>query len=68
MWIIGTLALFTANLGRLYVVLYAGVFFGPGAAEIVHTISWFIVSVLILWIWFVMTKRIAGIKKFNELL
>jgi len=68
LWAIGTAILFTVNLGRVYTVLWSGVRFGAQTAEAVHIISWFVVSGIIIGLWYYLTKRIAKIEKFNELL
>ena len=68
LWVAGSIVLFLANLVRVYLVLLAGVMWGGEIAELLHTISWFGVSVLILIVWYYATKKIAGIKQFDELL
>lgn len=65
---IGTVALFTANLVRVYVVLWSAVAFSPEAAEIIHVVSWFGVSAMIIAVWYYLTKRSANVQSFKELL
>lgn len=64
----GAAALFFINLGRVYFVLMAGIAFGGSTAETLHTISWFIMSGFIIALWYYLTKKIAKIRDFSELL
>ena len=64
----GALLLFAVNFARLLLVVSAGVYWGIAAAEILHAISWLAMSVAIILVWFLLTKRFAGIGRFNELL
>ena len=64
----GAAALFFINLGRVYFVLMAGIALGGNAAETLHTISWFVMSAFIIALWYYLTKRIAKIRDFSELL
>jgi exosortase/archaeosortase family protein len=65
---IGAVALFFLNLARVFLVLLLGVSAGAAAADLAHTISWFATAGLILLLWFIGTKKIAGIKSFGELM
>lgn len=65
---LGSLSLFIINIARLYIVIYSGIFFGTGIAELFHTLSWFLMSFFIIALWYLLTKKIAGIKNFKQLL
>ncbi|MCX6801604.1 MAG: exosortase/archaeosortase family protein [Candidatus Diapherotrites archaeon] len=67
-FMLGAAALFFINLGRVYFVLLAGIAFGGNTAETLHTISWFVMSGFIILLWYYLTKRLAKIKEFSELL
>ena len=64
----GSVMLFVINLIRLYFVLWAGVQFGISTAELLHVVSWFVMTFAILGIWFFSVKKTAKIKHFNQLL
>ncbi|MFH0714305.1 MAG: exosortase/archaeosortase family protein, partial [Candidatus Diapherotrites archaeon] len=55
--IVGGVALMLANVLRLLLVVQSGVAFGVPVAEIVHIISWFGMSILIIAAWFYGLKR-----------
>ncbi len=63
----GFAVLFLSNFLRIYLVLLAGINYGIGAADLVHTISWFTTSALIILLWYYLTKKIAKVEKFSEL-
>ena len=65
---IGAALLLVINLGRVYLVILSGIKYGFDAADILHTISWFVMSGLIIGVWFLLTKKWAKIKDFSELL
>ncbi len=67
MWGAGTIVLFIANIARIYAVLWSGLAIGPEIAETVHIASWFGVSAIVIWVWYVLTKKIAKISNFREL-
>jgi len=67
-FLIGLALLFAINLIRVYFVVLAGVKYGFDAAELLHTISWFVMSGLIIGVWFLLTKKWAKINDFSELL
>ena len=64
----GAAALFAVNLVRVYFVVLGGLEFGFEFAELLHSISWFVMSGLIIAMWYYLTKKWAGIKDFSELL
>ncbi len=65
---LGGIALFFANLVRVYFVLVFAQIFSVQAAELVHIISWFAMSVLILLLWYYSSKVFTGIKSFEGFL
>ncbi len=65
---IGALILFPLNLLRVYFVLWVSITFNAGIGEILHMITWFITAGAILAVWYYLTKRVAKVKQFNELL
>ncbi len=65
---IGALILFPLNLLRVYFVLWVSIEFNPGIGETLHMTTWFIAAGAILVIWYYLTKRIAKVKNFAELL
>ena len=67
-WVVGLIVLFLANLVRLYAVLWAGIQWGVGAAEAFHVISWFLMSALILALWYCGVRYAEGKQAFGELL
>jgi len=62
------LALFAINLARVYLVILFGIRFGVTLAEFAHIISWFLMSAAIIVCWYMVTKKIIGVKEFGELL
>ena len=68
MWAIGTIVLFAANIARVYAVLWSGLAISPAIAESVHVATWFLVSAVIIAVWYFLTKKIAKIENFRELL
>jgi exosortase/archaeosortase family protein len=62
----GLAVLLLANIPRISIVLLAAK--NGFDAELVHTISWFLMSGLVVLLWYYGTKKIAGIKNFNELI
>jgi len=64
----GAAILFAVNFARLAMVVWAGIVFGVETAEALHTVSWLAMSGAIIGVWFLLTKRFAGISRFNELL
>ena len=63
----GTLLLLGFNLVRVYFVLWSARF-GIGTAELLHIASWYATSAVVIGAWFYLTKKIAGVKNFYELL
>ena len=62
----GLIILLIANIPRLMLVLWTAII---GAdANFVHVLTWFLMSALILLIWYFGTKRFSGIQNFSELL
>ena len=61
----GTIALLVINIPRIMLVLFAA---SKGFnSELVHEITWFLMSAALLFIWFFGTKRITKVKEFSEL-
>ncbi len=65
---VGTAILFPANLLRVYLVLLAAISFDPGIGGSLHITTWFITSAIIVAVWYLLTKRVAGVKQFSELI
>ena len=65
---LGAVLLFAVNLLRVYFVLLAASLWNPGAAESLHTATWFAMAGIILALWYALTKRIAGAKAFAEMI
>lgn len=68
MWAAGTIVLFIANIFRVYFVLLSAIWFNPKVAEAVHVASWLFVSALIIFVWYTLTKKMVGTKRFHELI
>jgi len=66
LFVAGLVALLVFNIPRLMLVLYSAKL--GMDAELVHTLTWFLMSALVLAIWFFGMKKICGIKDFNGLL
>ena len=67
-YLIGTLALLLINLLRVYLVLLAAIAYGVAAAEALHVASWFVMSALIIGLWYYSTTRIFRVKSFEGFL
>ena len=65
---IGALILFPLNLLRVYFVILVSIIYNPEIGELLHMTTWFISAGAILVIWYYLTKRIAKVKNFAELL
>lgn len=66
--LLGSFVLFPANLLRLYIVLLVALAFNPEAAALLHIVTWFAMSALILVLWYGLSKRLAGVKALHEML
>jgi len=66
LFIWGAIALLLFNIPRVMLVLLAAQ--NGFDAEIVHEFTWFVMSAIVLAIWYFGTKRITKIKEFSELL
>jgi len=65
LFFLGLVLLMLINIPRVALVLYsASIGFD---ADLVHTLTWFIMSAAVLLIWYYGTKRIAKVKDFSEL-
>lgn len=65
-FVLGALILLIANFFRIiFVILMASVGFD---AELVHTITWFLMSFIILVFWFYGNKKLLGYKNLNQLI
>lgn len=67
-FVLGANVLFLVNLVRVYFVVLGGVKFGFEFAELLHIFSWFLMSALIILLWYYLTKKWIGIKDFSQLL
>ena len=65
LFIWGAIALLLLNIPRIMIVLLAAQ--AGFDAELVHEATWFVMSALVLAIWYFGTKRITKIKDFSEL-
>lgn len=61
----GLVLLLLINIPRVSLVLYSAMM--GLDAELVHTLTWFIMSAAVLLIWYYGTKRVAKVKDFSEL-
>jgi len=64
----GAIALFVINIIRIYFLLWAGMLFGFAMIELAHVATWFVMAFAVIALWYVLTKKVAGIKKFEELI
>ena len=64
----GAIILFVANYFRVLFVVIAGEQFGIAAAELLHVISWFVMSAGIIIVWYGFTKKFAKIESFDGFL
>jgi exosortase/archaeosortase family protein len=64
----GSALLFLVNLLRVYLVLLSAQLYGLLAATWLHFISWFVMSALIIGIWFYLTASYMKIKSFRGFL
>ena len=65
---LGFVLLFIWNYLRVLSVIWTGVEFGIENAEILHVISWFTTSGLVLVLWYYFTKKITKAKNFSGFL
>jgi len=63
---LGAVILFLINIPRLMLVIYSGLI--GFDAELVHEMTWFIMSFFVLAIWFIGLKKMTGIRSFRELI
>lgn len=64
----GAILLIPINLARIAGVLLVGINFGTNAAEIMHVISWFFTTGIILLLWYKLTAKKLGKKGFKEMI
>lgn len=64
----GAVVLFLVNLARVYFVLVVGIAYGVQAADLFHVFTWFVMSATIVFAWFFFTKKITGLKGFDQFL
>ncbi len=67
LFIFGTLLLLVINVPRIILILFVAKV-GSIDPDLVHTLTWFLMSFLILIIWYFGTKSVTKIKDFSELL
>jgi exosortase/archaeosortase family protein len=66
LFLVGAIVLLIVNIPRIILVLYVSKLgFDTG---LVHELTWFLMSAIVLIIWYYGTKRIEKINQFNELL
>jgi len=68
LFLVGFAVLLAANLLRIYAVLAVALQFGAEFAETLHTVTWLSTAALILLLWYYLTKKVAKIRNFGELL
>jgi len=66
LFVAGTIVLLIANIPRVMLVMVAAQ--NGYDADLVHALTWFLMSAIILLIWYYGTKKIGKIKDFGELL
>ena len=64
----GLTALIILNYFRIMLVIWTGKEFGLGVAEWVHIVTWLFTAVFVIGAWFVVTKKITGVKDFHGFL
>ena len=64
----GAIVLFIVNYFRVLFVVIAGKEFGVATAELLHIISWFVMSAGIILVWYWFTKKLAKIESFDGFL
>jgi exosortase/archaeosortase family protein len=62
----GTLILLTANMIRVIIVVLAGIHYNT--AHTTHTITWFLMTAIIIGTWYHFTKKITKTKNFKNFL
>ncbi|MFA5763663.1 MAG: hypothetical protein WC915_02535 [archaeon] len=67
LFIFGTLLLLVINVPRIILILFIAKATSIDP-DLVHTLTWFLMSFIILIIWYFGTKSVAKIKEFDELL
>ena len=63
----GGLFIFALNFIRIYFVVWIGKMYSIGAAEAVHVLSWFVLSALVMGLWFLLMKKETGARTQREL-
>lgn len=64
----GAIALLSVNLLRVYAVVAIAMRGNIQNAETMHVLSWFAMAALILLLWFYLTKKVAKVENFRELI
>jgi exosortase/archaeosortase family protein len=67
LFVFGTLLLVVINIPRIILILFVASI-GVMDPDLIHTITWFLMSFMILGVWYFGTKYVSKIKEFNELL
>ena len=68
LFLAGFFVLFPLNVVRVTGIVWTAMKTNPAWAEALHVITWFLVSGLILALWYYLSVRFAGVKNLNELL
>lgn len=66
--IIGLLSLLLINVVRVYVVLQVGAIFSMTLAEQVHILSWFVMTGVILALWYYLVLRVGKLDSVRDLI
>lgn len=68
LFVVGAVSLFLINLVRLYFVLVSGLYWGVWVAEVMHTVSWFVMAFGVIAIWYYSTLKLMGEREFGALI
>lgn len=63
----GGLFILVLNFIRIYLVVWIGEHYSIGAAETFHMITWFVLSALVMILWFILMKKETGARNQREL-
>lgn len=65
---VGFFLLFGINIIRIIFIVQLGLFFGMDVANIVHSLTWFLMAAIILFYWLFTTKKLTNVKNYSELI
>ena len=64
----GLAGLIILNYLRVMFVIWTGKEFGLGVGDLVHVVTWLFTAIFVIGAWFVVTKKITGVKDFQGFL